>query len=223
MSRAAKTIFWEVDVQGDFMLPEGKLYVSGAEQIVANINLLVDAARQNRVFLVSSADAHNPDDPEMQQWPLHCLKGTPGAALLAEACAEPRLVVPNQKAFALPENLESYRQVTLEKNTLDVFDNPKTDELLSRLGSDGSVAKSESHFVVFGVATEYCVRCTTEGLMNRGRRVAIVTDAVRAIDAEQGEQVLENWRARGAELISTKEALALVEVSSRGRGEARGG
>jgi nicotinamidase-related amidase len=58
-----KTIFWEVDVQADFMLPGGSLYIPGAEKIIENINLLVDAARQGRVFLISSADAHNPNDP----------------------------------------------------------------------------------------------------------------------------------------------------------------
>jgi nicotinamidase-related amidase len=132
-----KTIFWEVDVQVDFILPGGSLYIPAAEKIIANIDLLVDAARQGRVFLISSADAHDPDDPELHDWPPHCLKGTPGADLLPEACASPRLVIPNQKSFTLPEDLGAYRQVTLEKNTLDVFDNPHTDALLARLSPAG--------------------------------------------------------------------------------------
>jgi nicotinamidase/pyrazinamidase len=211
MSEFAKTVFWEVDVQGDFMLPGGKLYVAGAEELVPNINALVDAARKNRAFLISSADAHNPDDPEMRGWPPHCLKGTPGAALLPEACADPRLVIPNQKGFALPTKLKMYRQVTLEKNTLDVFDNPNTDALLARLDpARGAPGKSKARFVVFGVATEYCVRCTVEGLLSRARYVSIVTDAVRAIETEREKQLLDNWQARGAELIGTTEALATL-------------
>jgi nicotinamidase/pyrazinamidase len=224
MQRAAKTIFWEVDVQSDFMLPGGKLYVPGAEKIAGNIDLLVDVARQGRVFLISSGDAHNPDDPELRQWPPHCLRGTPGAALLPEAYATPRLVIPNENGFALPKDLGSYRQVTLEKNTLDVFDNPNTDALLARLDSaDSPGAKPDTQFVVFGVATEYCVRCTVEGLLGRGRRVAIVTDAVRAIDGEEGEQIIESLQARGVKLLSTKEARALAEINSRGHGEAKAG
>ena len=209
-----KTIFWEVDVQADFMLPAGSLYVPAAEKIIANINLLVEAARQGRVFLISSADAHNPDDPELRDWPPHCLKGTPGADLLPEACASPRLVIPNQKEFALPDDLGTYRQVTLEKNTLDVFDNPQTDALLARVKPTGSPAfASRPQFVVFGVATEYCVRCTADGLLRRGHCVAIVTDAVRAIDEEKGQQILESLHSRGARLISTKEGLALAGAS----------
>jgi len=30
-------VLWGVDVQVDFMLPRGNLYVSGAEKIIANI------------------------------------------------------------------------------------------------------------------------------------------------------------------------------------------
>jgi nicotinamidase/pyrazinamidase len=208
---SAKTVFWEVDLQADFMLPDGRLYVPGAEKIVATVNLLVEAARKGLVFLISSADAHNPDDPELREWPPHCLKGTPGAALLPEACASPRLVIPNQKGFPIPREFADVRQITLEKNTLDVFDNPKTDELLAQGIRTGSpFAASESQFIVFGVATEYCVRCTANGLLQRGYKVALVSDAMRAIELEKGEQVIGDLCSRGARLVTTKEALALL-------------
>jgi nicotinamidase/pyrazinamidase len=209
-----KTIFWEVDAQADFMLPGGRLYVPGAEKIIPNIDRLVEAVRQGRVFLISSADAHNPDDPELRDWPPHCLKGTPGADLVAEASAPSRLTIPNQAGFALPENISAYQQVTLLKNTLDVFDNPHTDELLAQLNPTGSPAFDPNpEFVVFGVATEYCVRRAAEGLLRRGRRVAIVTDAVRSLDPDKGREILANLQSCGARLIVTEEALALVGVS----------
>src|SRR5437660_862108 len=78
-------VLWEVDAQADFMLPGGKLYVPGAEKIMANLNRLVEQVRQSRVLLISSADAHQPDDPEFREWPVHCVKGTAGAALVPEA------------------------------------------------------------------------------------------------------------------------------------------
>ncbi len=42
-------IFWEVDVQADFILPGGKLYVPGAEKLLPNIRQLTDAARRGEV------------------------------------------------------------------------------------------------------------------------------------------------------------------------------
>ena len=208
------TIFWEEDAQADFMLPGGRLYIPGAEKIIPNLTRLVEAVRQGRVFLISSADAHNPDDPELREWPPHCLLGTPGADLLPEACAPSRLVIPNQKEFVLPEDLGTYQQVTLQKNTLDVFDNPHTDALLARLNPTASPAfDPHPEFILFGVATEYCVRYAAEGLLRRGRRVALVTDAVRPLDPDRGRQILASLQSRGARLLTTVEALALVGVS----------
>ena len=72
-------------------------------------------------------------------------------------------------------------------------------------------------FVVFGVATEYCVRLAVDGLLRRGRRVCIVTDAVRSLNHRKGQQILESLESCGARLITSEEALKLVGVSPTGR------
>src|SRR5215472_2337988 len=110
-----RPILWEVDAQADFMLPDGKLYVPGAEKIIPNLNRLVEAARQARVLLISSADAHTPDDPEFREWPPHCVKGTTGAELIPEARAARVLVIPNESDCVLPSDFSAYQQVLLEK------------------------------------------------------------------------------------------------------------
>src|SRR5436305_12231549 len=97
-------ILWEVDPQADFMLPDGKLYVPGAEKLLPNIRRLTDAARQGRVFLVSHGSYHVPDDPEFAIFPPHCFKGTPGSALVPDALTYRVLRVPNEATASLPEN-----------------------------------------------------------------------------------------------------------------------
>jgi nicotinamidase/pyrazinamidase len=120
-------------------------------------------------------------------------------------------VIPNQKEFALPQDLSAWQQITLEKNTLDVFDNPNTDLLLARLGPTGSPAfDQDPEFVVFGVVTEYCVLRAAEGLLRRGRRVALVEDAIQALDLQEGRAILDELRARGARLLTCDQALQLV-------------
>jgi nicotinamidase/pyrazinamidase len=63
------TVLWDVDTQVDFMLPDGKLYVPGAEQTVPAMRRLVDAAPAARIVHVASSpahdhsDAHNSADP----------------------------------------------------------------------------------------------------------------------------------------------------------------
>jgi nicotinate phosphoribosyltransferase len=213
---ARKTVFWEVDAQADFMLPGGRLYVPGAEKIIPILDRLVEMCRRDHVFLISSADAHKPGDPELSEWPRHCLKGTPGAELVAEARASSALIIPNQAGFALPEDLTVYRQVILEKNTLDVFDNPNTDVLLAWLDRAAPLLfDPDPEFVVFGVATEYCVRRTVEGLLRRGRRVALVTDAIGSLDPTKGQKFLSQLQSRGVRFLTTEQALALAVPLAR--------
>ena len=219
-----KTLLWAVDAQADFMLPGGKLYVAGSEKTIPNLNRLVEAARQRRTFLISSADAHNPEDAEFREWPPHCLKGTPGAELIPEARTANYLVIPNQQGFALPRDLGACQQVILEKNTLDVFDNPHTDALLARLGVVASPDFDHGpDFLVFGVVTEYCVMCTVDGLLRRGRQVNLVQDAIQSLDQKKGSEILDKLQSGGARLITTEEALALVNRSATTAAQAEGG
>ncbi len=215
-----RPVLWEVDAQADFMLPGGKLYVPGAEKIIPNLNRLVEAARQGSVLLVSSADAHSPDDSEFREWPPHCLKGTAGAELIPEARTARQLVIPNQQDFVLPRDLGAYEQILLEKNTLDVFDNPNTDALLARVNASRKTdADSNPEFLVFGVVTEYCVHCAADGLLRRGYRVSIVEDAIQSLDEKKGHKILADLKSRGARLITTEQALTLVDRAARAAAE----
>jgi len=196
-------IFWEVDVQADFMLPGGKLYVPGAEKLLPNIRKLTDAARRGEVFLVSHGCFHPANDPEFKQFPPHCLKGTPGAELVPEALAKNFVRVKNDAHASLPENLFKYQQIILEKETLDVFESRHADELVERLGN-------VAEFVVFGVVTEYCVSLAVKGLLKRKRRVAVVSDAIETLAPEAGEKTLAELRSLGARVVTTDEVLAQV-------------
>jgi nicotinamidase/pyrazinamidase len=193
-------IFWEVDVQADFMLPGGKLYVPGAEKLLPNILKLTDAARRGEVFLVSHGCFHVPNDPEFAQFPPHCIKGTPGADFVPEALTADFIRVQNDPAAKLPEDLLQHQQIILEKQTLDIFESRHADELLERLGSAGE-------FVVFGVVTEYCVGLAARGLLKRNRKVAIVRDAIETLAPEVGNTMLAELQRQGARLVTTDEIL----------------
>ena len=196
-------IFWEVDVQRDFVLPGGRLYVPGAEKLLPNIRGLTDAARQNKVFLVSHGDFHAPDDPEFKIFPPHCVKGTPGSELVPEAITENVVRVPNEPDARIPEDLYKYQQVLLEKQTLSIFETRHADALLEKLGS-------HPEFVAFGVVTEYCVGLAVKGLLERGRRVAVVTDAIETLKKEEGEKAVAEFIRLGARLTTTDQALAAL-------------
>ena len=198
-------VFWEVDAQADFMLPGGKLYVPGAEKLLPNIRRLTDAARQGRVFLVSHGCYHTKDDPEFAIFPPHCVQGTPGANLVPEALTEKVVTVPNQAA-SLPPDLSRYQQILLEKQTLNIFESRHADELVERLGPN-------VEFVVFGVVTEFCVRFAAKGLLERGRRVSVVRDAIETLNSEDGKRAVAELQALGATFITTEQALTRLDAA----------
>ena len=196
-------IFWEVDAQADFMLPGGTLYVPGAEKLLPNIRRLTDAARQGKVFLVSHGCFHTPNDPEFKIFPPHCVAGTAGSELVPEALTNKIARVSNNPVAKLPDRLSDYEQILLEKQTLNIFESCHAEKLVQRLGS-------EAEFVVFGVVTEYCVSFAAKGLLERGRRVAVVRDAIETLKPEDGQKTIADLQRLGARIISTDQALGAL-------------
>jgi nicotinamidase/pyrazinamidase len=210
---ARSAIFWEVDTQADFMLPGGNLYVPGAEKLIPNLNALTEAARQGHVLIIGDACFHTPNDPEFERFPPHCVRGTPGAEIIPEARADRVLFIPNRADAIVPQDLSNYQQVILEKQTLDVFDNPNTDVVLERAAR---ITGPDAEIFVFGVVTEYCVRLAAKGLLERGRRVALVQDAIATLKPEDGAKTIEELTSLGGRLVTTGQALsALGQSKSR--------
>jgi nicotinamidase/pyrazinamidase len=202
-----KIVFWEVDAQQDFMLPGGKLYVPGAEKIIPKIKRLVDTAQRAGILLVSSACAHAADDPEFANFPAHCIRGTEGARIVTEGLAKDHVIVPNRANFGLPADFFDHAQIVIEKQELDVFSNPHANEIVERLGHHMA-------YVVFGVVTEFCVHFASKGLLDRRRKVFVVEDAIETVSAEEGARALSELDAMGARLVTTDEAIRMVETAS---------
>jgi len=191
------TVFFDVDTQLDFLFPAGALYVPGAEVIVPRVSALNRFAGTQGISVVSSMDAHTPDDPEFRAWPPHCIAGTIGQRKPASSLLDPRVVVANLPV--LPDTTGA-RQILLEKQALDCFTNVNLLALLDRLGAE--------HCVVYGVVTEICVKFAAFGLLRTGRKVSIVTDAIKELDPSAAATMLAEFTAAGGTLTTTQEVLS---------------
>ncbi|MGA7886111.1 MAG: isochorismatase family cysteine hydrolase [Acidobacteriaceae bacterium] len=189
-------IFWDVDTQVDFLSPGGKLYVPGSEAIVPRLRRLTQWAGEHRVLVVASADAHEGNDAEFQQWPPHCVAGTAGQQKIPETTLPRQLVLPNRRV-AIPADLSAWQQVVLEKQQLDVFTNPNTEPLVEQLG--------RPDVVLYGVVTEICVVRAARNLLRQGCRVTLVEDAMAALDAAKARSCLEELIGLGARLAKAGE------------------
>ena len=199
-------VFWDVDTQVDFIRPGGKLYIDGAETIVENLRALTDFAHGNGVRIVASSDNHDPGDDELSEtpdfvntFPPHCLRDTEGQARIPETVLRDVLVLEPEDAVA-----EVVRQVSnhsgdilFHKHYFDVFTNPSVGPVVDALGID--------EVVLYGVALDVCNRYAVEGLLSRhpGVAITVVTDAVRAIDENGRDALLNGWQRRGVGLADT--------------------
>ena len=188
-----RTVFFDVDTQLDFLYPSGALYVPGAEQIVPNVARLNRYAGANNIPLVSDTDAHAENDREFLQWPPHCVAGTFGQLKPQSTLLERRTIV-SARAL-LNEWPQGIQQILLEKQTLDAFSNPGLKAFLETLQPD--------RFVVYGVVTEICVKFAANGLLQTGKRVELVTDAIRPLNEAEAEQTLREFEAAGGILTTT--------------------
>ena len=196
-------VFLDVDTQVDFMLPTGSLYVPGAEAIIPNLKKLMDYAREQGIPVLSSADAHAPDDPSFAEWPPHCVVGTPGQRRIVETQWPNTRVIPNRAgAFVPTSGLAG--QTIVEKQAYDMTTNLNFEAILKAVGA--------RRFVVFGVATDYCVRGSVLSLRRRGKPVEVVVDAIRAISEESGKKAVEEMASAGARLVTTEEVTAPARV-----------
>ncbi|HSW48642.1 MAG TPA: cysteine hydrolase family protein [Bryobacteraceae bacterium] len=173
------TVFFDVDTQLDFMLPAGALYAPGAENIIPAIARLNRWAAEHSIPVVSTMDAHAENDPEFAQWPAHCVAGTLGQRKPTGTLTGSR------------------HQVIVEKQALDCFSNPDLPGLLDRLGAGRSV--------VYGVVTEHCVRLAALGLLQRGRKVEVVTDAIVGLARNAADAALAQIQQAGGRLTTVAE------------------
>jgi nicotinamidase/pyrazinamidase len=169
--------FFDIDTQNDFVVPGGALYGAGSERVIPVVEALNRYAADHGIILISSTCAHPKDAREFAVWPPHCIIGTPGQRKPAETLVGD----PN-------------KQIIVEKDDLDLFSNPDVIPMLDRLGID--------ECYVYGVFTEYCVKCAVMGLLKTGRRVSIVTEATAHLDEAAGDQVIADFLAAGGHCVS---------------------
>ena len=202
-------VLWDVDTQVDFMRPNGKLYVPGADETAPAMGRLVAAAREAGLPHVASADDHELTDPEISDepdfrntFPPHCLRGTRGAEKIGETeqlDPLPLSLIPYPPGL-LPDLLAGRTEILFLKKNFNVFTNPNAEPVLEVLDPD--------EVVLFGVATDVCDDAAILGLLQRGRKVTFIEDAARGLDEERVAACKRAWREGGVEFKTTDEAIA---------------
>jgi nicotinamidase/pyrazinamidase len=162
-----------VDVQNDFVDPQGSLYVAGGEQVVPIINELVRGARDSGAFVVYTQDWHPPQTPHFKPegpWPPHCIQGTWGAELHPELLVDGPVV---RKGFGQDDGYSGFYVRDARSGEI------RQTELQEKLAGAGV-----RRLIVVGVALDVCVKATALDGRRLGYEVDVVKAATRPVSQE---------------------------------------
>ncbi len=188
--------FFDIDTQIDFVFPAGALYGPGAERVIPATARLNQHAAERGIPLISTMCAHPENALEFKFWRPHCVVGTVGRHKPQATLLTNRATIPNRPSVF---DLGDAQQIIVEKDDLDMFSNPNLPALLDRLAID--------ECIVYGVFTEYCVKCAVTGLLKRGCEVSLVTEATAHLSAVEGEKLVRSFVDAGAKCIALADAL----------------
>ncbi len=217
----SRVVFWNVDTQYDFMRNDesfqGSLAIPGAREIEGNLERLTKLANAMLIMVVNTADWHNEQTKEISDtpdfkttFPKHCMQRTKGADYIPATAPRGMTCVVDWQTKAdyekLKRNLfhleicdvtlggDEIENIILYKDHFDIFQgNQNADNVVKILNPEIAV--------VYGVATNVCVNYAVLGLLKRGVKVYVPTDAIKELPGLPLEEVLDNWKEKGAVLI----------------------
>ena len=147
-----------IDMINDHLQPGSLLEVPRAREVVPALKRRIEEARKEGVPVVYVVDEHDADDPDLDAWGTHAVKGTPGTEVWEEIAPESgdRIVKkPTYSAFH-------------QSNLTEVLDELKVDTL-----------------VLTGCLTELGIMATATDAMQQGFVVEVPADSQAGSCVEQ--------------------------------------
>jgi nicotinamidase-related amidase len=144
-----------VDMQNDFVKPEGNLVVPAAGATVPRIQKLLQSARETNVPIAYTQDTTFENDPEFDIWPEHCKVRTWGWEIVPEL--KPKL-----------------NDLVCQKSRYDGFYGTWLEHFLSYVWK-------VKHLVIVGTVSNICVLHTAAAAGLRWFHVVIPADGISAL------------------------------------------
>lgn len=188
-----RRILIDVDTQQDFFLAEGKMCVRNHRRVLANIRRVMAWARREHTRVISTALIHHPQDHHDP----YCLIGTEGVRKLRYTLRHRHFIFDADDNTDLPrESVHNTEQIVLYKRTVDPFDEPRAERILTETKAN--------ELVVIGGPAETSVLATVLGLLVRQKNVIVIYDAIGSLDKGAAEVALRKMQAKGAKLVDTR-------------------
>lgn len=190
-----KRILVDIDTQKDFLLAGGNACIRNHRRVLGHIRRVMAWARCRNIPIISTCEVYPRNNGGNTIG--RCIDGTEGQKKIRYTLLSNRMSFAADGNTDLPRDLlRQYRQVILHKRCVDPFDEPRIDRLLSEVRAN--------EFVLVGASIEGAVKATALGLLQRGKKVIVVIDAVGSHDNAEAKLALRKIEAKGAKLVETK-------------------
>ena len=185
----------DINTQRDFLLAGGNASIRNHRRVLGHIRRMMAWARRRNIPIISTCEVY-PNNNSASAIN-YCIDGTEGQKKIRYTLLSNRVSFPADDSTDLPSDiLRQYRQIILQARCIDPFDEPRIDRLLSEVRGN--------EFVLIGACAEGAVKATALGLLQRGRKVSVVVDAVGSHNRREAKLALRKMKAKGARLIETK-------------------
>ena len=191
-----RQILVDISTQRDFFLADGSACIRNHRRVLANIRRMAAWARRRNTRMISTCEVYvNNNGGSIHSY---CLDGTAGQKKIRYTLLYNRTSFPADGNTDLPiDVLRRYQQVIFHNRCPDPFDEPRIERLLSEIRAD--------NFILMGTDAEGAVQAMALGLLQRGKKVSVVVDAVGSHDKREAELAFRKMKAKGATLIETKD------------------
>jgi nicotinamidase/pyrazinamidase len=194
---ATKRVFIDIDTQHDYIDSDGKMPVPGAENIVPLLKELTAFAVENGIPIISTASQFENNEPLLEDKPPHCLKDTPGQKKIDETLAKSHVYINIDESKVDYEHLLKENDQIILNKKMDIFSNPHLLQLLELINAD--------EYVIYGLATEYCVKEAVLKIKGMKKNVTVILDAVESMAPETCEPAVQAMAEAGVNLIEAVE------------------
>ncbi len=198
-----------VDIQGDFTTwKNGSLAVNGTDE--AFIKKVEEATRKlkqagyiifgtqdwhpaNHVSFYTNHPGKKPfeaikiDGRTQILWPPHCVQGTENA----------RVLIDNNLFLAIVKKGQDPRYDSYSGFQDDGGAKTEMDEILKRNGI--------KRVIVYGIATDYCVKATAIDAAEAGYQVVVVESLCRGVAPDTSKAAIAEMKAKGIKIVKTLE------------------
>lgn len=194
-----------VDVQGDFTTyKKGSLAVAGSDKAYINkVEAAVKKLKAKGLKIYATQDWHPKDhlsfctnhpgqkpfsvikmhgEPQVM-WPPHCIQGTENAKILIDNSL---FTLVAQKGTM--KDWDSYSGFYMGDGKKTVLE-----EALKKAGID--------KLIMFGIATDYCVKTTAIDGAKLGFKVTVIQDLCRSVDPKTTAEAIKDMEANGVKVV----------------------